>query len=90
MSIETVRSELTMAESNGWLTSIHMHNGQIIEYAEIMEFPETDNPQTLVRIRTYKLLSGPRLIPHKKPHDIIMSHISYADLHQDKPAPGSD
>ena len=88
MSIESVKSELTMAVSNGWLTTIHMHNGQLIEYAEILEFPDTDGSATLVRIQAYKLLSGQRLIPQKKPYDLVMSHISYADLHQDKPAPG--
>jgi hypothetical protein len=90
MSIETVKSELAMAKSNGWLTTIHMHNGQLVEYAEIMEFPNTGQSPALVRIQTYKLLSGQRFVPKKKPHDLTMSHISYADLHQDKPAPQSE
>lgn len=87
MSIESVRSELSMAEANGWLTSIHMHDGELIEYAEIIEFLEVDGARPLVRIRTYQILSGPRFVPKKKPHDLTMSHISYADLHHDKPAP---
>ena len=90
MSIETVKSELAMAKLNGWLTTIHMHNGQLIEYAEIMEFPDTGDSPASVRIRSYQILSGPRLVPKKKPHDVTMSHISYADLHQDKPAPGPE
>jgi hypothetical protein len=76
-----------MAKAKGWLTSLHMHNGQLIEYAEILEFPETGEPPALVRIQTYRILSGHRLIPKKKPHTLSMSHISYADLHLDKPAP---
>ena len=87
MSVETVKAELSMAMANGWLTSIHMHDGRIIEYAEIMELPEADTAPAVVQIRTYKVLSGPRFIPNKRPHDITISHISYADLHQDKPAP---
>ncbi len=79
-----------MAKSNGWLTSIHMHDGRIIEYAEIMEFSDTGDSPASVRIRTYQILSGQRLVPKKKPHDLTTSHISYADLHQDKPAPGSE
>jgi len=89
MSIETVRSELSMAMSNGWLTSIHMHDGRLIEFAEIMEFSEAEDSPVSVRIRTYQLLTGQRLVPKRKPHDLTMSHISYADLHQDKPAPAS-
>ncbi len=87
MSVESVRSELAMAKANGWLTSIHMHNGDLVEYAEIMEFPNSEATPALVRIRTYRILSGHRLMPKKRPHDLTMSHISYADLHQDKPAP---
>jgi hypothetical protein len=90
MSIESVKSELSMARANGWLTSIHMHDGRIIEYAEILEFPDSDDAAAAVRIRTYQVLSGPRIIPKKKPHDLPISHISYADLHQDKPAPISE
>lgn len=76
-----------MAQANGWLTSIHMHDGRLIEYAEIMEFSDMGESQPTVRIRTYQILSGKRYIPKRKPHDLIMSHISYADLHQDRPAP---
>jgi hypothetical protein len=87
MSIENVKAELSMAKANGWLTSIHMHGGQLIEYAEIIEFSDTDQSPATVRIRTYNLLSGLRVIPKRKAYDIAVSHISYADLHQDKPAP---
>jgi hypothetical protein len=89
MSIETVKAELSMAKANGWLTSLHMHDGRLIEYAEIMDLPDDDSAPALVRIQTYRILSGPRFIPMKKPHDVTISHISYADLHQDKPAPPS-
>ncbi len=89
MSIETVKAELSMAKANGWLTSLHMHDGRLIEYAEIMDLPGDDSAPALVRIQTYRILSGPRFIPMKKPHDVTISHISYADLHQDKPAPPS-
>ncbi len=90
MSIESVRSELSMAKANGWLTSIHMHDGELIEYAEIIEFLEVDSARPLVRIATYRILSGQRPVPKKKPHDLTMSHISYADLHHDKPVPVAD
>ena len=89
MSIESVTSELSMAMENGWFTSIHMHNGNLIEYAEIVGFPDADDGPALVSIRTYRLLSGPRFVLKRKQHDLTMSHISYADLHQDKPAPGT-
>jgi hypothetical protein len=87
MSIESVKSELSMAMANGWLTSIHMHDGRIMEYAEILDFPDSDDAPAAVSIRTFQMLSGKRMIPKKKPHDLPISHISYADLHQDKPAP---
>lgn len=85
MSIESVTSELSMAKENGWLTSIHMHNGKLIEYAEIVDFPTVDGGPALVSIRTYRLLSGRRFVLKRRRHDLTMSHISYADLHQDKP-----
>ena len=90
MSIETVKAELSMAMANGWLTSIHMHDGRLVEYAEIVALPEDDNAPAVVQVRTYRLLSGPRFVPMKKPHDLTISHISYADMHQDKPVPTAE
>jgi hypothetical protein len=90
MSIETVSAELFTAQENGWLTTIRMHNGEFVEYAEVVEFLDEGDGPTLVRIQRHTLLSGARLVPKAKPQNLTLSHISYATLHPDKVAPKLD
>ena len=90
MSIETVSAELLRAQENGWLATIRMHNGEFVEYAEVLEFLDEEDGPALVRIQRYTLLSGARLVPKAKPQSVTLSHISYATLHPDKVAPRPD
>jgi hypothetical protein len=90
MSIESVRAELLEAQENGWLTTIRMHNGDIVDHAEVVEFLDEGDGPTLVRIQRYTLLSGARLVPKAKSQKLTLSHISYAILHPDRTVPKPD
>ena len=86
MSIESVTAELSKAKDDGHLVSIHMHDGSMTEYAEILDFPK-GNGHARVWVQPYRVLSGARLVTRGRRSQLTINKISYLTIHRDKRVP---
>jgi len=90
MSIASVLTELTEAHSTGNLVSIHMHDGALIEYAEIVDFPKPGTGPKKVRVQPYRVLSGSRLSKRGTRRNLTINQIAYVTVLRERSAPRTE
>ncbi len=90
MSIAAVISELTEAHNAGSLVSIHMHDGVLIEYAEVVDFPKPGTGPEKVRVQPYRVLSGSRLSKRGTRRHLTINQIAYVTVLEERPVPQTE
>ena len=84
----TNHDDLTTAMERNRLATIRMHDGQLIEYAEVVGFPNAGDGASQVWVRPHRLLSGRRFTPRGNRRKLTIHSIASVDLHEDAPVPG--
>ena len=76
--------DLATAMDSKRLATIRMHDGQLIEYAEIVGFPKAGEGASPVWVRPHPLLSGRRFTPRGNRRKLTIHSIASVELHQDQ------
>lgn len=90
MSIASVMTELTEAQNTGCLVSIHMHDGVLIEYAAVVDFPSPGTRPEKVRVQPYRVLSGSRFSKRGTRRNLTINQIAYVTVLRERSAPQTE
>lgn len=83
----TNHDDLVTAMERRWLVTVRMHDGEMIEYAEVVELPERGEGASQVWVRPYRMLSGRRFTPKGNRKKLAIHSIASVTFHQDMPVP---
>jgi hypothetical protein len=88
VTTSSIIDELKHAQQTRQLASIQFHDGEFIEYAEVIDGPTPGAVPAKIRVMPYRRISGDRFSPRGRRRRVTINTIASVTIHRDLPVPG--